>query len=84
MNKILPLTMASLLLLLAGACSGGGDSDADADTGGAECVLTGDEGLAEGDLAPDITLYNCDGEPVQLHQLICESPYTIVYSFAEW
>ncbi len=62
-----------------------GDSDATADAGPAGgCMLTGEVGLGVGDLAPDLTLYRCDDTPVQAHRLFCDSPYTFLYSYAEW
>ena len=81
---------------LRGGGGGDGDSDADADgdadgdAGTADagtveaCTLTGNEGLNVGDLAPDLTLYQCDGTAVQAHQLFCDSPYTFLFSYAEW
>lgn len=74
-----------------GAGDADADADGDADPGGDgdagtpdACVLTGEVGLNVGDLAPDVTLYRCDGEAVQAHRLFCDSPYTFLYRYAEW
>ena len=73
--------------------SGDGDSDTDADSDGDAdvdagdvdgCILTGEEGLDVGELAPDLTLYRCDDSAVQAHQLFCDSPVTLLYGYAEW
>ena len=60
------------------------DSDTDTDSDGDNCISDGTVGLNVGDVAPDLTLYECDGTPVQLYELICEQPYTFLYSYAEW
>ncbi len=36
-----------------------------------------------GDIAPDVTLYDCSGAPVQLHSL-CAHQAAAVYTFAIW
>jgi hypothetical protein len=67
------------------------DMDADGDADGdpaadptEDCVLSGDVGLEVGTLAQNITLYECDGTPALLHNLVCDSPYTFLYSYAGW
>lgn len=40
-------------------------------------------GTQVGDLAPDVTLYDCDGNAVQLHSL-CAHQAAAVYTFAIW
>lgn len=32
---------------------------------------------------PDVTLYDCDGNPLSLHDL-CAAPVSVVYTFAAW
>ena len=55
------------------------------DTGVAgDCNLTGNAGKAVGDLAEDVTLYECDGTPIQIHDVFCRNEYTFVFSFAWW
>jgi hypothetical protein len=60
------------------------DADTDTDTDAGNCISSGEVGLEVGLVAPDVTLYECDGTPVQLYELICGNDYTIIYSYAEW
>ena len=60
----------------------GGDTSTGGDDG--DCNLTGEVGLEVGLLTPDITLYECDGTPVQFYDLICQAEYTFIYSWAGW
>jgi hypothetical protein len=71
----------------AGAAGGTSGATTDASTqpgDGGGCNLTGQVGLEVGNLTPDITLYECDGTPVQFYDLICQAPYTFIYSYAGW
>ena len=65
-----------------GVAATGGDTGTGGD--GGDCNLTGEVGLEVGLLTPDITLYECDGTPVQFYDLICQAPYTFIYSWAGW
>lgn len=47
------------------------------------CPPAGAFGALPGQTAPNITLYDCDGTPVELHSL-CGRRAALVYSFAEW
>ncbi|MEZ4231145.1 MAG: redoxin domain-containing protein [Polyangiaceae bacterium] len=47
------------------------------------CPPGGPYGDAVGDVVPDVTLYDCDGNATSLHDL-CEAPVSVVYTFAAW
>lgn len=77
-----------------GACVGAGDPDgppppgppppgppAPGDVEG--CPPAGPFGRSEGQIAPDASLYDCDGNRVGLHSL-CGFTGSYVYTFAEW
>lgn len=58
---------------------GGGD---DAATG-ALCPPSGPFGTNVGDVAADVTLFDCEGNEVQLHDL-CEAEAGWLFEFADW
>lgn len=61
------------------------DEETDSVNATAECNATASEGLAEGDLIPNIQLQRCDGSNVTIQELICGvGKVTQVYSFAWW
>ena len=70
-----------------GAGAGGNvaGTGAGAGAGGASasCPPEGPYGTSPGQVAPDVTLYDCDGNPVDLHGL-CEREGAFVYTFAGW
>jgi len=71
----------------AGAVEDGGTSVADAvDAGtvGGSCPPSGPFGTAEGEVAPDVTLFDCEGNEVSLHDTLCEATVGWVFVFAEW
>ena len=47
------------------------------------CPPDGPFGTMPGETAPDITLYECDGTPIQLNAL-CGRRVSLVYNFAAW
>ncbi|RLB56873.1 MAG: hypothetical protein DRJ42_02080 [Deltaproteobacteria bacterium] len=47
------------------------------------CPPVGPYGTSIGDVAPDVTLLDCDGVEHRLHDL-CEAPVSWVFEFAEW
>ena len=56
--------------------------DASAVAGGA-CPPAGPFGKAVGDVVPDVTLSDCDGNPVHLHDL-CASDAAFIFSYSGW
>ncbi|MGE0322770.1 MAG: peroxiredoxin family protein [Polyangiaceae bacterium] len=77
-----------------GATTGGAGGDAPGSGGSAaggsggaastlSCPPTGPYGSDVGDVFPDVTLYDCDGNAVSLHDL-CEARVSVVYTFAAW
>lgn len=56
---------------------------ADAATGGA-CPPTGPFGTAVGDVAPDVTLLDCEGNEVSLHESLCDGSVGWAFVYAEW
>ena len=74
---------------------GGGDTALPADDGAvdaevdadalpmASCPPTGPFGTDVGDVAPDVTLLDCEGTEVRLHEL-CDAPVSWIYHYAEW
>ncbi|MCB9587231.1 MAG: redoxin family protein [Polyangiaceae bacterium] len=66
--------------------SGGTGGDVQGGAGGTSalsCPPTGPYGSTVGDVVPDVTLYDCDGNAVSLHDL-CDAPVSLVYTFAAW
>ena len=60
------------------------DDDSGDVTSTGECSATASEGLAVGDLVPNVELQRCDGTPVTLRELVCgQAELTHVYSFTE-
>jgi len=55
----------------------------DGSTGGS-CPPSGPFGTALGDIAPDVTLLDCAGTEVSLHDALCEAEAGWVFVFAEW
>ncbi|MEZ4376253.1 MAG: redoxin family protein [Polyangiaceae bacterium] len=69
-----------------GDVQGSGGSAAGGSGGAANtlsCPPSGPYGSDVGDVFPDVTLYDCDGNAVSLHDL-CEAPVSVVYTFAAW
>lgn len=63
----------------AGALSGSGGGAGNASI----CPPAGPYGTQVGQIAPDVTLYDCDGNAVTLHSL-CDTKAAAVYTFAIW
>ncbi|MFW5740970.1 MAG: peroxiredoxin family protein [Myxococcota bacterium] len=67
--------------------SSGGGTGAMADTGGASspatCPPNGPFGSVPGEVAPNVILYDCEGNEVQLHDL-CGLDAAFIYTFAGW
>ncbi len=64
----------------------GGSGGSDLGSGGSStlsCPPSGPFGSSVGELAPAVTLYDCDGNAVSLHDL-CSAPVSVVYTFAAW
>lgn len=69
---------------------GGAPSDAAPPTGNDGSVASamcsgaaGTVGIDSCEYVPDITLYDCDGNPVALHSL-CDTEISYVYTYAHW
>lgn len=78
----------------AGAFDAGTDAGTDAALGvdaadtsdaamGALCPPAGPFGTAVGDIAADVTLFDCEGNEVRLHEL-CEAQVSWLFEFADW
>ncbi len=72
----------------AGASAGSGGTAGSGGSGGtggsaAVCPPVGPYGGNVGDIAEDVTLYDCDGKPVSLHSL-CNKKASAVFTFAIW
>lgn len=63
----------------------GGDDDATANTpvSPGSCPPEAPFGTEQGNVAPDVTLYDCDGQAVQLRDL-CPRQGALLYAFAAW
>lgn len=61
-----------------------GESGTDGMAGHApSCPPQGPFGTGTGDVAANVTLYDCDGNPVELHDL-CDLDAAFLYTFAGW
>ena len=50
---------------------------------GGSCSPSGTVGVDECQYVPNITLYDCDGNPVELHSM-CSKQISYLYTFADW
>ncbi len=62
------------------ASPGGGGADA---SGGGLCPPSGPFGNEVGSVAPEVTLMDCDGNPVSTHSL-CAAPVSWTFNYTEW
>jgi len=63
----------------------GGPTDVlDGSTVGGVCPPTGPFGTEVGDVAPDVTLLDCDGNEVSLHASLCDGSVGWAFVYAEW
>lgn len=49
----------------------------------ASCPPVGPFGTEEGEIAADVTLYDCEGNEVRLHEL-CDAQVSWLFEFADW